>query len=79
MLFMGTAIARGRGRAVVTSTGMATEMGAIAGMIAAAHLKQTPLQAVATAGEISGGCLPVDRRGGISGWHCQGVPLTGCS
>jgi Ca2+-transporting ATPase len=45
MLFMGTAIARGRGRAVVTSTGMATEMGAIAGMIAAAHLKQTPLQA----------------------------------
>ncbi|HEX2062908.1 MAG TPA: cation-transporting P-type ATPase, partial [Acidimicrobiales bacterium] len=33
MVFQGTAVTRGRGRAIVTSTGMATEMGHIAGLL----------------------------------------------
>ena len=44
MVFKGTAIAQGTGRAVVTATGMATEMGAIAGMLQATAEKPTPLQ-----------------------------------
>ena len=44
MVFKGTAIAQGTGRAVVTATGMATEMGAIAKMMEAAAEEPTPLQ-----------------------------------
>ena len=44
MLFSGTAVASGRGRAVVVATGMATEMGRIAGMLEAAPAERTPLQ-----------------------------------
>jgi Ca2+-transporting ATPase len=44
MVFSGTAVARGRGRAVVTATGMATEMGRIAGLLEAAEEEPTPLQ-----------------------------------
>jgi len=44
MLFSGTAIARGRGAAVVTATGMGTEMGRIAGMLAQTPDDSTPLQ-----------------------------------
>lgn len=44
MVFKGTAIAQGTGRAVVTATGMATEMGAIAKMLEAAVEEATPLQ-----------------------------------
>lgn len=44
MLFAGTAVRRGRARAVVTATGMATEIGRIAGMLAAAPPTSTPLQ-----------------------------------
>jgi len=44
MLFSGTAIARGRGVAVVTATGMRTEMGRIAGMLAQTLDENTPLQ-----------------------------------
>ena len=44
MVFKGTAIAQGTGRAVVTATGMATEMGAIAKMLEAAAEEPTPLQ-----------------------------------
>ncbi|MBP1705803.1 MAG: Ca ion P-type ATPase, partial [Chloroflexi bacterium] len=44
MVFSGTVATFGRGRAVVTSTGMKTEMGRIAGMVAAAPTRDTPLQ-----------------------------------
>ena len=44
MLYMGSSIAYGRATAVVVATGMDTEMGKIAGAIAAAEDDQTPLQ-----------------------------------
>ncbi|WP_122817471.1 cation-translocating P-type ATPase [Nocardioides pantholopis] len=44
MVFKGTAVAQGSGRAVVTGTGMGTEVGAIAGMLDATVEDPTPLQ-----------------------------------
>ena len=44
MVFSGTAAVYGRGRAVVTATGMRTEMGRIAGMLEEARTETTPLQ-----------------------------------
>jgi P-type Ca2+ transporter type 2C len=44
MVFKGTAVAQGTGRAVVTATGMATEMGSIAAMLEATEEEPTPLQ-----------------------------------
>lgn len=44
MVFMGTAIVNGTGRAIVVSTGMQTEMGRIAEMLQAATHEETPLQ-----------------------------------
>lgn len=44
MVFMGTAVRRGRGRALVVETGMRTEMGTIAHLIREAVEDQTPLQ-----------------------------------
>lgn len=44
MLFMGTVLTRGRGQGIVVATGMATEMGQIAGMIREAEQEPTPLQ-----------------------------------
>src|SRR5690606_34824362 len=44
MVFKGTAVGQGTGRAVVTATGMRTEMGAIAGMMEATEAEPTPLQ-----------------------------------
>ncbi len=44
MVFSGTAATYGRGRAVVTATGMNTEMGRIAGMLKEAPDEITPLQ-----------------------------------
>ncbi|MEW6470861.1 MAG: HAD-IC family P-type ATPase [Actinomycetota bacterium] len=45
MAHMNTVVTRGRGEMVVTATGMATEMGAVAGMLQAAQATPTPLQA----------------------------------
>jgi len=44
MVFKGTAIVQGTGRALVTATGMATEIGAIAQMLEATADEPTPLQ-----------------------------------
>ncbi|HZT49904.1 MAG TPA: HAD-IC family P-type ATPase, partial [Hyphomicrobiaceae bacterium] len=44
MLYSGTVATYGRGRAVVVATGMATEVGRIAGLLGAAKKEATPLQ-----------------------------------
>ncbi len=44
LIFAGTTVTRGRGTAVVTATGMGTEMGRIAGLIEEAEEGETPLQ-----------------------------------
>jgi Ca2+-transporting ATPase len=44
MVFSGTAVAAGRGRAIVTSTGATTELGTIAGSLQQTEEEQTPLQ-----------------------------------
>jgi len=44
MIFSGTTATYGHGRAVVTATGMQTEMGRIAGMLESAPAETTPLQ-----------------------------------
>ena len=43
-VYMGTVLTRGRAEAVVTATGMQTEMGAIAGLMQGVQQEQTPLQ-----------------------------------
>ena len=44
LLYMNTVVTRGRAEMLVTATGMATEMGKLAGMIASAEESETPLQ-----------------------------------
>ena len=44
MCYMGSTVVYGRGKAVITTTGMDTEMGKIAGALAATVEEQTPLQ-----------------------------------
>lgn len=44
LLYMNTVVTRGRAELVVTTTGMETEMGRLAGMIASAGESETPLQ-----------------------------------
>ena len=44
MVFKGTAVVQGTGRAVVIATGMATEMGAIASLLTATAEEPTPLE-----------------------------------
>jgi Ca2+-transporting ATPase len=44
MIFSGTAATYGRGKAVVTATGMDTQMGLIAGMLKESPVETTPLQ-----------------------------------
>ena len=44
MCYMGSTVVYGRGKAVITRIGMDTEMGKIAGALAAAEDEQTPLQ-----------------------------------
>ena len=44
MVFNGTAVSRGRGKAIVTATGMATEMGTVARLLGDTKEQRTPLQ-----------------------------------
>jgi potassium/sodium efflux P-type ATPase len=44
MVFHGSSVSRGRGRAIVTSTGMDTEMGRVAALLEATADESTPLQ-----------------------------------
>ena len=44
LLYMNTVLTRGRAELLVTATGMSTEMGKLAGMIAKADEGETPLQ-----------------------------------
>ena len=44
MAYMNTSVTRGRGEMVITATGMETEIGHIAGMLAATESEKTPLQ-----------------------------------
>ncbi|PKO91664.1 MAG: haloacid dehalogenase [Betaproteobacteria bacterium HGW-Betaproteobacteria-1] len=58
MIFSGTAASYGRGRAVVTATGMQTQMGQIAGMLKDAPAETTPLQKeLARVGKLLGGVV----------------------
>jgi calcium-translocating P-type ATPase len=55
MVFAGTAVTRGTGRAVVTATGMDTEMGRIARMLGETESEPTPLQReIAQLGRVMG-------------------------
>src|SRR5206468_4171113 len=44
MVFMGTAVDGGRGKAVIVETGMATQLGTIAGLVQQETKEETPLQ-----------------------------------
>jgi P-type Ca2+ transporter type 2C len=60
MIFSGTAATYGRGKAVVTATGMRTQMGAIAGLLKEAPQQTTPLQKqLAHVGRLLGGIVVV--------------------
>ncbi len=60
MIFSGTAATYGRGKAVVTATGMRTQMGAIAGLLKEAPPQTTPLQKqLAHVGRLLGGIVVV--------------------
>ncbi len=60
MVFKGTAVVQGTGRAVVTATGMASEMGAIAALLDATEEAPTPLQReVGSIGRTLGGAVVV--------------------
>lgn len=60
MIFSGTAVTYGRGKAVVVATGMQTEMGRIAGMLKEARTEITPLQKeLGRVGKLLGGIVVV--------------------
>lgn len=85
MVYMGTTAASGNGKAIVTATGMNTQMGKIAGMINEIEKEQTPLQKkLGQLGKYVGiGCLGVcaivSATGIIRGENPLSMVLTGVS
>lgn len=63
MVYAGTSITRGRGKAVVCATGMGTEVGRIAGMIQSAEDEETPLE------------RRLENLGRLLVWGCLGICL----
>lgn len=63
MVFAGTSIVKGRGKAVVCATGMSTEVGHIAGMIQATGEESTPLE------------RRLDHLGKLLVWGCLAICL----
>lgn len=61
LVFMGTAVTRGNGRALVVATGISTEFGRIAELLQQASSDQTPLQ------------RRLDRVGHYLLWFCLGI------
>jgi magnesium-transporting ATPase (P-type) len=60
MVYRGTAVTQGSGRAVVTATGMATEMGHIAGLLHETVEEATPLQReIGRLGRMLGGAVVI--------------------
>ncbi|HUG47419.1 MAG TPA: HAD-IC family P-type ATPase [Candidatus Limnocylindria bacterium] len=75
-LFMGSIVTRGRGRALVTATGMASELGRIAGSVSEIGEGQTPLQRrMASFAHIIGGAILVACLVGFGIGVGQGQPV----
>jgi Ca2+-transporting ATPase len=75
MVFMGTQVSRGRARGVVCNTGMQTELGDIAGMLAEVEEEPTPLekQLDAFGKVIVMGCVAVSAVVFMTGWLAAGL------
>jgi len=84
-VYMGTVITNGRGKAIVTATGMMTEMGKIAGLLQSVEETQTPLQErLERMGKIMvyaclAACLIVTVTGILKGENIYTMFLTGVS
>jgi P-type Ca2+ transporter type 2C len=74
MAFMATRVARGRGRGMVCNTGMHTELGSIAGMLAKVETEATPLekQLERFGRDIVLGCVAISAIVFLAGWWFGG-------
>jgi Ca2+-transporting ATPase len=77
MVFMGTSVVRGRGKAIVVLTGMETQMGRIAGMIRSSGKEDTPLEKrLESLGRaIATGCLLICLMVAVAGYLRGEEPL----
>ncbi|HHY38412.1 MAG TPA: cation-translocating P-type ATPase [Clostridia bacterium] len=78
MVFMGTKVTRGRGRAIVVATGMDTQIGRIAGMIKSSDKESTPLEKrlEGLGRAIVAGCLAICAAVAVAGYLRGEEPLT---
>lgn len=78
MVFMGTKVTRGRGKAIVVATGMDTQMGRIAGMIQSSDKESTPLEKrlEGLGRVIVSGCLAICAAVAVVGYLRGEEPLT---
>ena len=76
LAFLGTTVVYGRGRGLVVSTGMETEIGKIAALVAAVEEQETPLQRkLAQFGRWLGLGLPWDLRRCLLLWRLCGAEI----